>query len=104
VAHHAYCRVADSELPEILRPPHCQNDSERQALLGAGCWIRYLTSSGCYAWIHSYTRDITLLRPEEYDAAIDDAAVSMQVVLHTRMVNLQYRVVRTATVLISHAN
>jgi hypothetical protein len=39
--------------------------------------MRYLTSSGCYAWIHSFTRDITLLRPEEYDAAVDDAAVSL---------------------------
>jgi hypothetical protein len=52
--------------------------------------VRYLTTSGCYAWIHSYTRDITLLRPEEYDAATDDAAVSLQLVL---LSSIRYAVV-----------
>lgn len=49
----------------ILRPIEC-NPEELAKLRAAGKWYRYLGAKGCYLWIHSLTREVTPLRPDDY--------------------------------------
>lgn len=49
----------------VLRPVEC-NPEELAKLRAAGKWYRYLGAKGCYLWIHSLTREVTPLRPDDY--------------------------------------
>ena len=38
-----------------------------------GKWSKYFASSGCYMYIHTLTRDVVSIRPEEYeDVSLQD--------------------------------
>lgn len=56
----------DEDAFPILKPPRILYSEQRDALEQAGSWCRELTTSGCYMYCHSLTRNIVSHRPEDY--------------------------------------
>lgn len=59
----------------ILTQPNMLHPSEHTVLKAAGKWMKFLSNSGCYLYIHSLTRDMVAVRPDDF---IEDAQEGME--------------------------
>eukprot|EP01031_Cornospumella_fuschlensis_P042558 gene42558-52002_t len=50
----------------ILTQPIMAHPSEHTALRQAGKWMKFLSVSGCYLYIHNLTRDMVAVKPDEF--------------------------------------
>eukprot|EP00981_Chlorochromonas_danica_P002209 scaffold437_cov168-Ochromonas_danica.AAC.26 len=51
---------------EILIQPNMIHPSEHTVLRLAGKWKKFLSTRGCYLYIHSLTRDLVAVKPDDY--------------------------------------
>lgn len=64
----------DIHYPTLARPV-ISHVYQYNALRIIGLWTKYLSASGCYMYVHSLTKDIVSLRPNEYEDIIDPSSL-----------------------------
>jgi hypothetical protein len=64
----------NDEAFEVLNPPNMPHPAQREALRKLGKWMKFLSLSGCYLYLHPLTKDMVAIRPEDYEDEVDNGA------------------------------
>ncbi len=59
--------ATNEEAFAALNPPNMPHPAQHNALRKAGKWMKFLSLSGCYLYLHPLTRDMVAIRPEDYE-------------------------------------
>ena len=58
--------VMEDEAFRILQPPQLPHPAQLAALRKCAHWMKFLSHSGCYLYLHPLTRDLVAVRPEDF--------------------------------------